>query len=305
MRAEARGRRRGLLDERARRVRRRPSQGRLPGRRCGRVGEAVHAHLRRRRQRRLHGDPGLVHGRLRSRRRRRVRGGGEDVVLPAPPAGRVPHDLRQHPGATPRTEPALDLRAGDAAVHAGLRPGQARHRTGGGEEQAQRRRPPRRAPRTGRHHRRGRARERDARVARATAGRLADLRRRRRDRDGLGGGGEAAHGPAGVGAGRRVEPRHDVLDEPGPRLPGVRRERRADGVRDGRGERTPQGDPRRRALRPVRLQGAAPSGGAPALRSREGARGGGRRRDRTGRRPAVLSLRRAARASGTRSPPLG
>ncbi len=54
VRAEARGRRRGLPHERARRVRRRPPQGRLPRRRRRRLGQAVHAHLRGRRQRRVH-----------------------------------------------------------------------------------------------------------------------------------------------------------------------------------------------------------------------------------------------------------
>ena len=148
---------------------------------------------------------------------------------------------------------------------------------------------------TGRHHRRGRAGERDPRMARPAPRRFADLRRRGRDRDGLRGRGEAAHRSPRLDPRRRLEPRHDLLDEPGPRVPRVRRERRAHGLRDGRGERAPEGDPGRRALRPVRLQGAAPPRRPAALRPREGARGRGRRRDRPGRGPPVLSLRRSAR----------
>ncbi len=295
LRAEARGRRRRLPHQRARRVRRRPSQGRLPGRRRRRVGQAVHAHVRRGRQRRLHRDPGLVHGRLRPGRRGRVRGRGEDVLLPAAPAGRVPHDLRQHPRAAARAEPAVDLRARDAALHAGVRPRQARHRTGGRQEQAQRGRPPRRAPGSGRHHGGRRPRQRDARLAGPAPGRLPHLRRCGRDRDGVRGRRAEAHRPPRLGAGRRVEPRQHLLDESRSRLPGVRRERGADGLRDGRRERTPQGDPRRRAVRPVRLQGAPPSRGAPALRPREGARGGRGRRHGPGRGSPLLPLRRAAR----------
>ena len=303
VRVEARRRRRRLPDQRAGRVRRRPSQGRLPGRRRRRVGEAVHPHLRRRRQRRLHRDPGLVHGRLRHGRRRRVRRRGEDVLLPAASAGRLPHDLRQHPRAASRPEPALDLRAGDAAVHAGVRARQARHRAGRGEEQAQRGGPPGRPPRPDGHHRRGRPRERDARLARAAARRLADLRRRGRHRDGVGGRCEEAHRSPRVGAGRRLEPRHHVLDESRPRLPGVRRERSADGLRDGRRERAAEGDPRRRALRPLRLQGAPPPRGTAAVRPGEGARGRGATAS-----PPATETSRAARpagcsASATRSRP--
>ena len=242
LRVEARRRRRRVPDQRAGRVRRRPSEGRLPCRRGWRVGEAVHPYLRRRRERRLHRDPGLVHDRLRHGRCRRVRGRGEDVLLPAASAGRVPHDLRQHPRAAARPEPPLDLRAGDAAVHAGVRPRQAGHRPGGGQEQAQRGRPPGRAPGSGGHHGGRRPRERDARLAGAAPRRLPHLRRRGRDRDGVGGRCEEADRPARVGTRRRLEPRFHVLDEPGPRVPGVRGERGAHGLRDGRRERAAEGE---------------------------------------------------------------
>ena len=47
-----------------------------------------------------------------------VRGRGEDVLVPAAPAGRVPHDLRQRARAPARPQPAVDLRARDEPVHA-------------------------------------------------------------------------------------------------------------------------------------------------------------------------------------------
>ena len=231
VRADARRRRRRLPHERARRLRRRPHEGRVPLRRRRRVRQAVHPDLRRRRQRRVHRDPGLVHGRERDGRRRARGRRGEDVLDAAAPAGRVPHDLRQHPRAAARPEPAVDLRARDEPVHERLRAGQARHRGGGREEQAQRGRPPGGPARAGGHHDRGRARLRDARVAGPAPRRLADQRRRGRDRRRERGRREADHRPAGVDRGRGMEPRHGVLDEPRPRVPRVRRERRAHGVR--------------------------------------------------------------------------
>ena len=59
--------------------------------------------------------------------------------------------------------------------------------------------------------------------------------------------------------------------------------------------RAAQADPRRRAVRPVRLQGAAPPRGAAAVRQGEGARSGARRRHRARRRPPVLPVGRAPR----------
>ena len=262
VRAAARPDRRRVSDERARRVRRRAHEGGVPVRRRGRVRPSVHAHVRRRGQRRVHRDPGVLHGRERDGRRRARRGRGKDVLDAAAPAGRVPHDLRQHPRAPPRPEPALDLRARDEPLHDRARHRQARHRRGRREEQAERGRPPGGAARAGRHHDRGRARLRDPRVAGAAPGRLADQRRRGRDRRRERGGGQTDHLRPGVDPGRRVEPRHRVLDQPRPRVPRVRRERRPHGLRDGRRDRAAQADPRRRAVRPVRLQGAPPPRGA-------------------------------------------
>ena len=301
VRAAARPDRRGVSHERARRVRRRAHEGGVPVGRRRRVRAAVHAHVRRRRQRRVHRDPGVLHGRERDGRRRARGRRGEDVLDAAASAGRVPHDLRQHPRTSARAEPALDLRARDEPLHDGARHRQARHRRGRGEEQAERGRPPGGAARTGRHHDRGRARLRDARVAGATTGRLADQRRRRRDRRGERGGRQADHERPRLDPGRRVEPRHRVLDQPRPRVPRVRRERRPHGVRDGRRDRAPQADPRRRALRPVRLQGAAPPRGTPAVRQGQGARGRPGRRPRPEGRPALVSRAAACSASATRS----
>ena len=179
VRAEALRRRRGLPHLCAGRVRRRAHEGGVPLGRCGGVRQAVHAHVRRRRQRGVHGDPGVVLGGERDVRRRALGGRGEDVLDAAAPAGRVPHDLRQHPRTATRAEPAVDLRARDEPLHERVRPRQAGHRRRGGEEQAQRGRSSRRAPRAGRHHHRGRARVRDARVAGAAPRRLADQRRGR------------------------------------------------------------------------------------------------------------------------------
>ena len=100
---------------------------------------------------------------------------------------------------------------------------------------------------------------------------------------------------SGLDPGRGLEPRHGVLDQPRPRVPGVRRERRPHGLRDGRRDRAAQADPRRRAVRPVRLQGAAPPRGTAAVRQGQGARGGPRRRPRPQGRPALVPERRPAR----------
>ena len=199
--------------------------------------------------------------------------------LPAAPAGRVPHDLRQHHRTAARAEPAVDLRARDEPLHAEVRVGQARHRDRRREEQAERGRPPGGAARPVRHHGRRRPGERGAGVAGAATRRLADQRRRGGDRDGERGGRASPDRQAGVGRRRGMEPGHHVLDEPRPVLPGVRGERGAHGVRHGRDHRAAQADPRRRAVRPVRLQGAASPRGADAVRQGEGAGGRARRRD--------------------------
>ena len=277
VRAHARRHRHRVQRLGARRVRRRAPQGRLPGGRVRRGRQAVHPHVRRRRHRRVRADPGLVHGGVRHGRRRARGLRGEDVVLPAAPAGRVPHDLRQHHRTPARPEPAVDLRARDEPLHADVRVGQARHRGGRGQEQAERGRPPGGAARPVRHHRRRRPGERGPGVAGAAARRLADQRRRRRDRDGERGGRAPPDRQAGVGRRRRMEPRHHLLDEPRPRLPGVRGERGAHGLRHGRHHRAAQADPRRRAVRPVRLQGAAPPRRTDAVRQGEGAGGRARR----------------------------
>ena len=236
----------------------------------------------------VHG--GVRHGRSRARRRR-----GEDVELPAPPPGRVPHDLRQHHRAAARAEPTVDLRARDESIHDGARAGEARHRDRGREEQAERGGASGRAPRPGRHHGRGRARVRDARVAGPAARRVADLRRGDRDRDGERGRRVLAHRPSDLDARRGLEPRHDLLDEPRPRVPGVRGERGAHGVLDGRDHRAAEAAQRGRAVRPLRLQGTPSFGGASAVRPRQGARGRARRRAGPRRGSPVVSERRAAR----------
>ena len=84
-------------------------------------------------------------------------------------------------------------------------------------------------------------------------------------------------------------------------VPGVRGERRAHGLRDGRHHRAAQADPRRRAVRPVRLQGAAPPRRAAAVRQGQGAGGRARRRHGARRRPAVLPVAAGCSASATRS----
>ena len=164
----------------ARRVRRRAHEGRVPVGRRRRVRQAVHPHLRRRRHRRV---------RARSRAGTRSRAAwstsprglrGEDVLDAAARAGRVHHDLRQHPRAAARPEPAVDLRARDEPLHDRARARQARHRAGRGQEQAERGGPPGGAARRGRHHGRGHPGVRGARVAGAAARRLAGHRRRRR-----------------------------------------------------------------------------------------------------------------------------
>ena len=153
MRAQARRRRRRLPHQRARRVRRRPSQGRLPGRRGGRVGQAVHAHLRRGRERRLHCDPGWYTVASGTRRRRRMRRRGEDVLRQPHPQGAfltIFDNILERPlGPNLLWIFALEMQRYMQAY--GL--DKPTSHPGGREEQAERRGPSRRAPGSGRHHR--------------------------------------------------------------------------------------------------------------------------------------------------------
>ena len=187
----------------------------------GRVRQALHPHVRGRRHRRVRADPGLVHGRL-GHGRRRARASPRRRCRAA---SRIPRARSSRSSTTSSNGRSVRTCCGSSRWRCSrymqaLRAGQARHRRRRGEEQAQRRRPPGRAPGPGRHHGRGRAGvarcSRDP-VQRLDVSPISDgavalvhgQRGRRRP----------AHRRAGVDPGRRVEPRHHLLDEPRPRLP--------------------------------------------------------------------------------------
>src|SRR3989442_702157 len=138
--------------DRARCLRRRCDERRMPARRIRGLPETVHARLHRRRYRRVQHDRGLVARRLRPRGRRPGGERGEDVLVPTT----SPERLRPHLGSDPRppaqTEPHLDLRDGDEPVHDRVRREEGRHRPRRGQEQTERGGPSVRPARRPEHH---------------------------------------------------------------------------------------------------------------------------------------------------------